>query len=96
MVVVAPTKGCGSLPVVRCTLHSRPDAGEDPPGAATLPPEPPEVLVVDVDAFTCGDGPAEVGPMLLGVRLSFCALFPASCAAAAERLGELLWAEPNP
>lgn len=81
-VVVAPTNGCGSLPVVLCTLHISPDKcaeGVDVPTAAPPPP--------GLDWLIFGDGPADTWPVLLGVRLS-----PrSSCPSCRDELAKLLW-----
>src|SRR5690349_2684462 len=57
MVVVAPTSGCGSLPVVRCTLHMSPDRCAD---GVAVPTAVPPVWVRDWPIL--GDGPADSGP----------------------------------
>src|SRR5690242_13444884 len=82
MVVVAPTRGCGSLPVVRCTLHINPDRWAD--GVAVPTAGPP---VWGLDWPMLGDGPADSGPVLLGVKLSF----RSSCPSCLEELARLLW-----
>src|SRR4051794_25818362 len=66
IVVVAPTSGCGSLPVVLCTLHINPDKCAE---GVAVPTAGPPVWVLGWPRF--GDGPADSGPVLFGVRLSF-------------------------
>jgi hypothetical protein len=76
-VVVAPTRGCGSRPVVLCTLHINPDRWAE--GVAV----PAAACVLDWPIL--GDGPADSGPVLLGVRLS------PSCPSCREELAKLVW-----
>jgi hypothetical protein len=68
IVVVAPTNGWGSLPVVRCTLHNNPErwveGGGALEGGILAPP-------ADRGPATAGERPAEAGPVLLGVIKSF-------------------------
>jgi hypothetical protein len=60
---VAPTNGCGSFPVVRCTLHMSPDKWVDePPGVPTL--------ASPAERGCAGEGAADGGPALLGVMIS--------------------------
>jgi hypothetical protein len=82
MVVVAPTNGCGSLPVVLCTLHINPDKCAD---GVAVPTAGPPVWGLDWPRF--GDGPADSGPVLFGVKLSF----RSSCPSCRDELARLLW-----
>jgi hypothetical protein len=83
IVVVAPTNGYGSRPVVRWTLHMRPErCCDEPVGVPTVFP-----LLPPAERGWAGEGPADGGPLLLGVKTSFVS----SSASCLFELAMLLW-----